>query len=104
MALSEEEERVYQKTLQLARRQLDEIDAKIEEELAAVRERLEALRTRRKAAWQMYDAACSLLGVDNEMERMEAAPNETPAAAEPAAAPEPADQETTEEKADAKPV
>lgn len=65
MPLSEEEAHVYQKTLQTAERQLEEIDRQIEKELAEVRERLAGLQERRKAASQIYDAACAMLGIQN---------------------------------------
>ncbi len=65
MPLSEEEARVYQKTLQTAEHQLEEIDRQIETELADVRQRLAGLQERRKAASQMYDAACAMLGIQN---------------------------------------
>jgi hypothetical protein len=71
MALSEEEARVYRQTLETARRQLDEINTAIERELAQVRERLDALQNKRKAALQMYDAACTMLGIDNDLAREE---------------------------------
>jgi hypothetical protein len=73
MALSEEENRFYQQTLQMARRQLEEIDQKIEDELAGVRDRLAALQSKRKAAWQMYDAACTMLGIQNDLALEESA-------------------------------
>ena len=66
MALSDEETRVYRRTLETADRQLQEIDRHIEQELAEVKERLGALRDRRKAALHMYNAACAMLGIPNE--------------------------------------
>jgi hypothetical protein len=68
MPLSEEQRRFYQQSLEMAMRQLEEIDQKIERELAEVRERLSALQGKRKAALKMYDAACTMLGVPNELE------------------------------------
>ena len=68
MPLTEEETRIYQQTLEVAQRQLQEIDQKIEEELAAVRERLCTLQEKRKAAVQMSDAACAMLGIPTEEE------------------------------------
>ena len=67
MPLSDEENRFYQQTLQMSRRQIEEIDEKIEQELAVVRERLSALQARRRAAWQMHDAACTMLGIKNDL-------------------------------------
>lgn len=68
MPLTEEQSRFYQQSLEMAKRQLEEIDQKIEGELAEVRERLAALQHKRKAALKMYDAACTMLGVPNELE------------------------------------
>jgi len=71
MPLTEEEKRVYQQTLEVAQRQLQEIDEQIEEELAKTRERLSVLQDKRTAAAQMYDAACGMLGIPTEQETAE---------------------------------
>ena len=81
--LSDEQKRVYQQSMEMAQHQLDEIEQQIEQELAAVRERLAVLQDRRKATLQMYDAACVLLGIPNELESEES--EESPAAIEPSA-------------------
>ena len=81
--LSDEQKRVYQQSMEMAQHQLEEIERQIEQELAAVRERLAVLQDRRKATLQMYDAACALLGVPNELESEES--EESPAAIEPSA-------------------
>jgi hypothetical protein len=52
----------------MAKRQLEEVDQKIERELAEVRERLSQLQDERKAAVKMYDAACTMLGIPNDIE------------------------------------
>ena len=52
----------------MARSQLDEIDAQIERELADVRERIGVLQEKRAASLKMYDAACTMLGIENEHE------------------------------------
>jgi hypothetical protein len=49
MPLSEEETRTYRQTLEVAQRQLEEIDQQIERELSMVKERLAALQERRPA-------------------------------------------------------
>ena len=74
MPLTEEEARVCRQTLEMAERQLEDIDRQIENELAAVRERLGELQEKRKAALQMYDAACAMLGIPREREGSEEAP------------------------------
>lgn len=66
-SLSEEESAFYQRSLQMARHRLEEIDQEIERELSEVRDRLAALQAKRKASLQMYDAACTMLGVDNDL-------------------------------------
>ena len=71
MPLTNEEERTYRQTLEVAQRQLEEIDEKIEHELEQVKERLAGLQEKRKAALQMYDAACTMLGIENEFEHTE---------------------------------
>ena len=68
MPLSEEETRTYRQTLEVAQRQLEEIDHQIERELSLVKERLAALQEKRRAAVQMYDAACAMLGLELEPE------------------------------------
>lgn len=71
MPLTDEEERTYRQTLEVAQRQLEEIDGKIERELEQVKERLAGLQEKRMAALQMYDAACTMLGIENELEHAE---------------------------------
>jgi hypothetical protein len=80
--LSDEQKHVYQQSLDMAQHQLEEIEQQIEQELAAVRERLAVLQDRRKATLQMYDAACTLLGVPNahESEESEESPAIEPSA------------------------
>ncbi len=73
MALSREQEDFYQQTLNITRRQLDDLNAQIEEELAKVRERLNDLQNQKEAAKQIYDGACRMLGVENDIEQAEAA-------------------------------
>ena len=68
MPLTEEQSRFYKQSLEMARRQLEEIDQKIERELAEVRVRLAELQDKRMAALKMYDAACTMLGIPNELE------------------------------------
>jgi ElaB/YqjD/DUF883 family membrane-anchored ribosome-binding protein len=68
MALSKEQTDFYQHMLTMTRRQLDELNAQIEEELSKVRERLKDLQHRKEAAKQIYDGACKMLGVPNDLE------------------------------------
>jgi len=77
MTLNEEQEKFYRQTLEVTRQQIDELNAQIEEELAKVKERLADLQARKNAAKQIYDGACRILGVENELE-----PSEEPEAEE----------------------
>ena len=68
MALSKDQTEFYQRTLEMTRRQIADLDAQIEEELARVKEKLAGLQSAREAARQIYDGACKMLGVENELE------------------------------------
>ena len=69
MALSKDQTEFYQRTLEMTRRQIADLDAQIEEELARAKERLDALQSAKDAARQIYDGACKMLGVENELEQ-----------------------------------
>ena len=71
MSLSDEQAQFYRQTLEIARKSVDEINAQIEEELAKVKERLADLQAKKNAAKQIYDGACKILGVENELEKVE---------------------------------
>ena len=68
MSLTEEEASFYRQSLEMSKRQLEDTDRAIENELAQVKERLAELHNKRKAALQMYDAACTMLGIENDLE------------------------------------
>ena len=69
MALSKDQTEFYQRTLEMTRRQIADLDAQIEDELARAKERLGALQSVKEAARQIYDGACKMLGVENELEQ-----------------------------------
>jgi hypothetical protein len=71
MALTKEQTQFYQATREMTRRQITELNSQIEEELAKVKERLAELQARKNAAKQIYDGACKMLGVDNDLETEE---------------------------------
>ncbi len=73
MALSREQTQFYQQTLEITKKQIDELNAQIEEELAKVKERLAELQSRKNAAKQVYDGACKMLGVANDLDKDEEA-------------------------------
>ena len=68
MSLNEQQRKFYENTLSVTRQEMDDLDRMIEEELAKVKDRLAELQNAKKAARQMYDAACLRLGIPNEME------------------------------------
>lgn len=61
----------YENTLKEAKRQMEIIDAKIEEELARVKETINGFQEQKKAVRQIYDGAALILGVKNEFEEEE---------------------------------
>ena len=73
MALSKEQEQFYQSTLDMTRKQITELNAQIEEELAKVKDRLAELQNSKNAAKQIYDGACKILGVENDLEKEDVA-------------------------------
>jgi hypothetical protein len=58
----------YETTLRESKRQIEIIDAKIEEELAKVKETINSLQEQKKAVRQIYDGASLILGVKNEFD------------------------------------
>ena len=76
MALTKEQEEFFRKTLEMTREQIQVLNGQIEEELSKVKARLEELDEAKKAAKQIYDGACKILGVENELEKDEAAVEE----------------------------
>jgi len=65
--LTKEEAGIFERRLAMVRKQLDDIDQEIEKELREVRERIDALQEKRKAALKVYDAACTMLGIENDL-------------------------------------
>ncbi len=66
--IGEENREFFESTLNEAKRQMEIIDAKIEEELARVKETINQLQEDKKAVRQIYDGAAQMLGVKNEFE------------------------------------
>jgi hypothetical protein len=69
MALSKDQAEFYERTLEMTRRQIQDLDAQIEDELSRVKERLAELQSARNAALQIYDGACKMLGVENDLDK-----------------------------------
>ncbi len=73
MALSKDQAQFYQQTLEMTRKQIGDLNGQIEEELAKVKERLAELQNAKNAAKQIYDGACRILGVENDLDKEEEA-------------------------------
>ena len=71
MALSKEQTDFFQTTLDMTRKQIGELNEQIEAELSKVKERLAELQNAKNAAKQIYDGACKILGVENDLEKEE---------------------------------
>jgi hypothetical protein len=71
MALTKEQTQFYQTTLDMTRKQINDLNSQIEEELARVKERLAELQNSKNAAKQIYDGACKILGLENDLEKEE---------------------------------
>ena len=71
MALSDEQARFYRQTMEMTQQQINDLNGQIEEELAKVKERLADLQSAKNAAKQIYDGACKMLGIENDLEKSE---------------------------------
>ena len=71
--LNDQQRKFYENTLQVTKQEISDLDRQIEEELAKVKERLAQLQNAKKAARQMYDAACLRLDVPNDLAEEEGA-------------------------------
>jgi len=71
MSLTDEQRKFYENTLHVTRKEIEEMEGQIQEELAKVKERLADLQTAQKAARQMYAAACLRLNIPNDLEEPE---------------------------------
>ncbi len=68
MALTKEQEDLYKKTMDEAKRQLDGIDGEMEKELQKARERLAKLQESKKSFRQIYIGTAELLGIEVELD------------------------------------
>jgi hypothetical protein len=75
--IGEENRTFFENTLEEAKKQIEIIDAKIEEELARVKETINQLQEDKKALRQIYDGAALMLGTKNEFEGEDEAEGET---------------------------
>jgi len=60
--ISEDARAFYDNTLRESKKQIEIIDAKIEEELARVKETINSLQEQKKVVRQIYDGAALMLG------------------------------------------
>ena len=73
MSLTEEQSQFYRQTLEMTKKGIEELNVQIEEELAKVKDRLADLQAKKNAAKQIYDGACRILGIENDLEKSEEA-------------------------------
>ncbi|OGD21592.1 MAG: hypothetical protein A2Y69_15655 [Candidatus Aminicenantes bacterium RBG_13_59_9] len=76
MSLSKEQEDLYKKTMQEAKKQLEGVDALIEKELQKVREKLAELQESKKSFRMIYEGTAKLLGIESELQDEENASSE----------------------------
>ena len=67
MTLSEDTRKFYEKSLEVTKQEVEDLDRQIAAELAKVKDRLTELQKAKKATLQMHGAACSRLGVPNDL-------------------------------------
>lgn len=66
--LTDEQRQFYEDARQRTRSEVEEFEGQIKVELDKVKERIQGLQDGAKAARQMYDAACLMLGEPNEFD------------------------------------
>lgn len=71
MSLSKEQEQLYRKAMEEAKKQLDTIDDEMEKEIQKAREKLAKLQESKKSFSQLYEGAAHLLGLEIEKEEPE---------------------------------
>ncbi len=67
MTLTDEHRKFYEQSLEVTKKEVEELDQQIAAELAKVKDRLTELQKAKKATLQMYAAACARLGVPNDL-------------------------------------
>lgn len=58
----------YEDLLKDTRNEIEEIELRIEDELAEVKKRLAVLQNEKKAQLTVYGGFCQLLGIENDLE------------------------------------
>ena len=68
MALSKDQEEIYRKAMEAAKKELDSVDGKMQEEIQKARQRLAELQESKKHYRQIYEGTALLLGLEVEPE------------------------------------
>lgn len=68
MALNKEQEEIYKKAMNEAKKELDGVDASMQEEIQNARQKLAALQESKKHYRQIYEGTALLLGIEVEPE------------------------------------
>ena len=66
--LTDQQRKFYETTLQVTKQEISDLKDQIEEELAKVKDRIAELQSAINASKMMYSAACTRLGVSNDLE------------------------------------
>lgn len=66
-ALTDQQRKFYETTLEVTRQEINDLKDQIEEELSKVKERIAELQNAINASKQMYEAACNRLGIPNDL-------------------------------------
>ena len=66
--ITEQQKKFYETTLQVTKAEISDLKDQIEEELSKVKDRIAELQTAINASKQMYAAACTRLGLTNDLE------------------------------------
>lgn len=71
--LTDQQRKFYETTLQVTKQEIGELKDQIEEELSKVKDRIAELQSAINASKQMYAAACTRLGMPNDLDDEEGA-------------------------------
>jgi len=68
MKINKEQEDLYKKTMEAAKKELDNMDSQMEKELQLIREKLAQMQESKKYFRQIYEGAAHLLGAEVEVD------------------------------------
>ena len=66
MKVNKEQEDLYKKTMESAKKELEDMDSQMEQELQKIREKLAQMQESKKYYKQIYEGAAHLLGIEVE--------------------------------------